>query len=166
MHLRCVFPQFAHQVHPNADARLCCALCCARANTTTHNVLHYLSSGPPENKPTRILWLWDVVSMCMRCDREEWTYRRKLRYHNPQHRQKINGKIRKIIMRIMRAQQKQHNRHAQQKLLRRRILVPIVDLLPHVEVIVGASIELEWYATHPVEHQVGTKHVGDVGERP
>lgn len=69
-------------------------------------------------------------------------------------------------MRVVRAQQEQHDRDAQQKLFRWRILVPIIDLLPHVEVIVGAGVELEWHATDPVEHQVGTEHVGYVGECP
>ena len=69
-------------------------------------------------------------------------------------------------MRVMRAQQEQHHRHGQQELLGGRVLVAVVDLLPHVEVVVGAGVELEGHALHPVEHDVGAEHVGDVGERP
>ena len=55
-------------------------------------------------------------------------------------------------MRIMRADQKQTYRHRQQELLRWRILIFIVDLLPHIQVIVGACVELEGYPSHVVEH--------------
>lgn len=66
----------------------------------------------------------------------------------------------------MRAEQEQDNRHTKQELLCRRVLIPVVDLLPHVQVVVRAGIELEGHASHPVEHEVGAEHVGDVGEGP
>ena len=66
----------------------------------------------------------------------------------------------------MRADQEQANRTRQQELLRRRVLVLVVDLLPHVEVVVGAGVELEGDAAHVVEHEVGGEHVGGVGQRP
>lgn len=69
-------------------------------------------------------------------------------------------------MRIMRADQEQTYRHRQQELLGRCILVLVVDLLPHVEVVVGAGVEFEGNAAHVVEHQVGGEHVCDVGEGP
>lgn len=69
-------------------------------------------------------------------------------------------------MRIVRAEQKQDDRHAQQELFGRRILIAIVNLLPHVEIVVGAGIELEGNPLHVVEHEVGAKHICDVGERP
>ena len=69
-------------------------------------------------------------------------------------------------MRVMRAQQEEHDGHAEQELLGRRVLIAVVDLLPHVEVVVGARVEFERHALHPVEHQVGAEHVGDVGQRP
>ena len=69
-------------------------------------------------------------------------------------------------MRIMRAEQEQQDGHYEQELLRRRVLVPIVDLLPHVQVVVGAGVELKGHALYPVEHQVGAEHVGDVCQRP
>lgn len=69
-------------------------------------------------------------------------------------------------MGIMGAEEEEHNRHAKKKLLRRRILVPVVDLLPHVEVIVGSGVEFEGNAPHPVEHEEGSEHVADIGEGP
>lgn len=39
-------------------------------------------------------------------------------------------------------------------------------MLPHVEIVVGTGIELERDSSHPVEHNEGDEHVGDVGERP
>lgn len=66
----------------------------------------------------------------------------------------------------MGAEEEEHNRHAEQKLLRRGILVTVIDLLPHVQVIVSSGVELERNAPHPVEHDEGSEHVADVGERP
>jgi len=69
-------------------------------------------------------------------------------------------------MRVMRAQQKQQDRHREQEFLRRRILVPVVDLLPHVEVVERAGVEVERNALHVVEHEIRAGHVRDVGECP
>ena len=69
-------------------------------------------------------------------------------------------------MREVGAEQKHQDGHDQQKLLRGRVLVPVVDLLPHVEVVVGARVELEGHAAHPVEHEEGGADVGDVDEGP
>lgn len=55
-------------------------------------------------------------------------------------------------MRVMGTEEKQEDRHAEQKLLGRGILIPIVDLLPHVEIVIGTSIELKRDAPHPVKH--------------
>ena len=66
----------------------------------------------------------------------------------------------------MGAQQEQHDGHAQQEFLGGRVLIPVVDLLPHVEVIVGARVEVEGHAAHPVEHQVGPTGVADVCQEP
>ena len=66
----------------------------------------------------------------------------------------------------MRAQQKQGNGYEQQKLFGGRILVAVVDLLPHVEVVVGAGVEVKGHALHVVKHYIGAGHVEDVGEGP
>lgn len=66
----------------------------------------------------------------------------------------------------MGAQQEEHNGHTKQELLGRGILVAVVDLLPHVEIIIRPGVELERYAPHVVEHEEGAEHVADVGEGP
>lgn len=69
-------------------------------------------------------------------------------------------------MRIVGAEEEQDYGDAQKELFGRRVLVSIVDLLPHVEVIIGSSVELERYSANPVEHEEGAEHVGNVGECP
>lgn len=66
-------------------------------------------------------------------------------------------------MRIVRAEQEQHNGDAEEELLGWRILSPIVDLLPHVQVVVCSAVEFEGHASDVVEHDVGAHHVGNVG---
>lgn len=69
-------------------------------------------------------------------------------------------------MGVVSAEEEEHYRHREQKLLGWRVLIPIVDLLPHVEVIVGTGVELERDAPHPMEHEEGTEHVADIGQGP
>lgn len=69
-------------------------------------------------------------------------------------------------MGVVRADEEETYGDGEQELLRRRVLIPVVDLLPHVEVVVGAGVELEGHAAHVVEHQVAAEHVGDVGHGP
>lgn len=69
-------------------------------------------------------------------------------------------------MGVVGAEKEEHDGHAEQELLGRRILVPVVDLLPHVEVIVGTGVELERDAPHPVKHEERAEHIADVGQGP
>jgi len=69
-------------------------------------------------------------------------------------------------MRVVRADQEQTYGHREQELLGRCVLVAVVDLLPHVQVVIGASVELERYTAHVVKHEVAAEHVGDVGHGP
>ena len=94
------------------------------------------------------------------------THKRQLGYHNAQHDKQIDGEIRQVIIRVVGAEQEQHDGHAEQKLLGGGVLIPVVDLLPHVEVVVGARVEVEGHAAHPVEHEVGAAGIADVGEEP
>ena len=57
-------------------------------------------------------------------------------------------------MSVMCAHEEEHYGNTQEKLLGRSILVTIVDLFPHIEVVVSASIEVEWNSLNPVEHEV------------
>lgn len=90
------------------------------------------------------------------------THNRQLRNDHAQHSQKVDTEISKIVMRIVSAHQEQCDRHHEQELLGRGVLRAIVDLLPHVEVVVCACVELEGYPPHPVEHDEGEEHVSDV----
>lgn len=69
-------------------------------------------------------------------------------------------------MGVMRAEQEQDNGHAEQELLGRRVLGSVVNLLPHVQVVVGTAVELKGDAPDVVEHDVRADHVRDVGQRP
>lgn len=94
------------------------------------------------------------------------TYKRQFRNDDRQSGQEVDGKIGQVVVGIVSAEEEEHDGHAEQKLLGRGILIAIVDLLPHVEVIVGASVEFERDAPHPVEHEEGTEHVADIGQGP
>lgn len=69
-------------------------------------------------------------------------------------------------MGVMCTEEEEHDGDTEQELLRGCILIPIVDLLPHVEIIVSTGVEFEWDAPHPVEHDEGTEHIADVGKGP
>lgn len=69
-------------------------------------------------------------------------------------------------MRIVRTEQEQDDGYGQEELLRGCILISIVDLFPHIEVVISSSVEFEGYASNVVEHEVRASHVGDVGQGP
>lgn len=69
-------------------------------------------------------------------------------------------------MRIMRTCQKQADGYTQQEFLGWSELISVIHLLPHVEVVVRSSVEFERNAPDPMEHEVRTKHVGNIGEDP
>ena len=69
-------------------------------------------------------------------------------------------------MRVVRARQKQRNWNKCQELLAGGVLVSVVDLLPHVEIVIGPRIELERHAAHVVEHDIRPQSVEEVCERP
>lgn len=94
------------------------------------------------------------------------TYKRQFRDDNSQGCKEIDGEIRQVVVGIMCAKQEETNGHAEEELLCGRILISIVDLLPHVEVVVRAGVEFKRDAPHPVEHEERTEHVADVGECP
>lgn len=69
-------------------------------------------------------------------------------------------------MSVVGAEEKKHDGHGQEKLLGWSILIAVVDLLPHIQMVVGSGVELEGHASHIVEHQVRAGHVGDVDQGP
>lgn len=94
------------------------------------------------------------------------THKRKFGNNDGQDGQKVDDEVGKVVVGIMGAQQKEHNGNTKEKLLGGRVLGTVVDLLPHVEVIEGTTIEFEGDSSDIVEHDVGADHVGNVGKRP
>lgn len=94
------------------------------------------------------------------------TYKGQFRNDNSQGGQEVDGEICQVVVGVVGADEEEHNGHTEQELLGRCVLVSVVDLLPHVEVIVGTGIELEWDAPHPVKHKEGAEHIADVGQSP
>lgn len=56
-------------------------------------------------------------------------------------------------MGIMGTDQEQNNWYTHEELLRRCVLSSIIDLLPHVQIVVGTCVEFEWYTTDPMKHE-------------
>ena len=108
----------------------------------------------------------NVVWECDTSLREGTTYKGKLGNDNTQRGQEVDGEICQVVVRVMCAKEEETDGHAEQELLRRRVLVPVIDLFPHIQIIVSTGIELEWDAPHPVEHEERAEHVADVGKRP
>ena len=62
----------------------------------------------------------------------------------------------------MRADEKQHNGYAEKELLGWCVLVSIVDLFPHVQIVVGTRVEVKGHTAHVVEHEVGSGYVREI----
>lgn len=82
------------------------------------------------------------------------TYRRQFGDDSGHCGQEINDEKLQIIMGVMGRDQEEDDWHRHEVFFRRCVLVSVVDLLPHVEIIVGTSVEVEGNPAHPVEHQV------------
>lgn len=57
-------------------------------------------------------------------------------------------------MSVMSAEEKQRDGDAEEELFGRRVLSSIVDLLPHVEVVKGAAVEVKGNAADMMEHEI------------
>jgi hypothetical protein len=69
-------------------------------------------------------------------------------------------------MRIVRTQKKQHNRYAEKEFLCRSVLSPIINLFPHIQIVVSAGVKLEGYSPDPMEHEERSKHVRYIRQGP
>ena len=94
------------------------------------------------------------------------TYEWQLRYDNSHQGQEVDDKICQVVVSVVGAEEEKHDGHRQEELLGWCILVAIVDLLPHIQMVVGSCVELKRYTSHPMEHQVRAGHVGDVDQGP
>jgi len=66
----------------------------------------------------------------------------------------------------VRANEEQHNGYAEKELLGWCVLFAVVNLFPHVQVVVGARVEVKGHTAHVVEHEVGSRHVRKIDEGP
>lgn len=64
------------------------------------------------------------------------------------------------------AKEEEHNGNTEQEFLGGCILGAVINLLPHIQIIVCSAVELERYASHVVEHNIGAEHVRNVGQSP
>lgn len=81
-------------------------------------------------------------------------YRWQFRNDDEDGSDQVDTKVPEIVMRVVCTDEEEPNRHSEEPFLRWRVLVTVVNLLPHVEVVIGASVEVEGDAAHPVEHDV------------
>jgi hypothetical protein len=128
----------------------------------------YDSSGISENRPIRRrCHCGQKVSKTSNPSGDYLkTYKWQFRDNHSQCGKEVNGKVGHVVVGVVSAKEEEHNRDAEQKLFGRRVLVAVVDLLPHIEIVVGTGVEFEWDAPHPVKHEEGPEHVADVGEGP
>lgn len=94
------------------------------------------------------------------------TYCGKLGYYNSHGSQEVDGEVGQVVMSVMRADKEKQYGNRQQELFRRCVLVAAVNLLPHVQVVIGSGVELKGHAPDPVEHEEGAGHVSDVRQTP
>ena len=87
------------------------------------------------------------------------THSRKLRYDNSESCHEVDHEVGNVVMRVVGADKEKNNGNTEQELFGGGILVAAVNLLPHVEVVVGTGVELKRHASHPVEHEKGAGHV-------
>ena len=69
-------------------------------------------------------------------------------------------------MSVVSTKQEKNNRNAKKEFFGWCVLITVVYLFPHIQVVVGPCIELKRNSLHVVKHQVGPKHVGDIGQSP
>lgn len=85
---------------------------------------------------------------------EQATYKGEFRDDDPHDSKEVDDKVRQVVVRVVCAKQEQRDRDAKQELFGWCVLGAVVDLLPHVEVVKGATVELEGYASHIMEHDI------------
>lgn len=71
-----------------------------------------------------------------------------------------------IVARIMCTDKKQYDGHENEKFAGWGVEHTVVDLFPHREIVVSATIEVERSTLHEMEHDVGAYHICGIGEGP
>lgn len=88
---------------------------------------------------------------------------RKLWDYNAQSSKKVNEEICQVVVGVVSAKEKKKDWDTQKELLGRSVLITVVDLLPHVEIVIGTSIEFERDSPYPMKHKERYKHISDIG---
>ena len=73
-------------------------------------------------------------------------------YHDK--RPKIKGKEPNIVIRVMCTEEEETDRDEGEPFLCRCVLLTVVDLLPHVQVVISTGVVLEWDAFNIVKHKI------------
>lgn len=69
-------------------------------------------------------------------------------------------------MGIVRTEKKQNYGNTEEELFSWCILGSVVNLFPHVEIVVSTGIELKGNTSDIVEHEVGAHHICNVNQGP
>ncbi len=65
-------------------------------------------------------------------------------------------------MGIVRAEEEQANRNAEEELFARGVLIPVVNLLPHIQIVISTRVEFKRDTPYVMEHEIGAEHVGNI----
>ena len=122
-------------------------------------------SGGELKKETRNRCSCEALVGTLSC-RGRDTHRWKLGNDDSYGSHAVDDEIGAVVVGVMCADEEQRNGDEEQEFLRGGVLVAVVDLLPHVEVVVCARIEVKGHAAHVVEHEIGPGRVREVDKRP
>src|SRR5689334_13626978 len=105
----------------------------------------YFSSGGSLNSPMRILCACTIAQSqhCLVVASSLEAYRWQLGDDDRYRRHAVDDEKGQVVVGIMCADEEERDGHYQQELLGGRVLVAVVNLLPHVEVVVGSGVEVE-----------------------
>lgn len=91
---------------------------------------------------------------------------RQLGDYNAQATHAVQNKQVEVVVAVVCAYQEKRYRHKHQELFRGRVLVAIIDLLPHGKIIVGAQVELKGRSFDLMEHDIRSDIVSQIRECP
>jgi hypothetical protein len=69
-------------------------------------------------------------------------------------------------MGIVCAEEEQANRNAEEELFARGVLISVVNLLPHIQIVISTRVEFKRHPPYVMEHEIGAEHVGNIRKGP
>lgn len=87
-------------------------------------------------------------------------------YNHSHQGHEIDNEVGEIVVGVVGTEEEEDNGNSQEELLGRGILISVVDLFPHVQIVVSAGVEFKGNTSNPVKHEVGASHVCNVGQSP